>query len=59
MREGDQVWVIPNCDWLVLLRPTPLGFVNVGCAFVLGLSEGEAGDMVKRGELKVEHIDIH
>ncbi|RSL96633.1 hypothetical protein CDV31_013406 [Fusarium ambrosium] len=56
---GDKVVVLAGCDAPVLLRPKDGHYEHIGPCFVLGLMDGEAKDMVDRGEAKIERFEIH
>ncbi|KAI8670529.1 HET domain-containing protein [Fusarium keratoplasticum] len=56
---GDKVVVLGGCDVPVLLRPKDGHYEHISACFVAGLMDGEAKDMVDRGEAKLETFDIH
>lgn len=57
-KVGDKVVVLAGCDAPVLLRPKDGHYEHIGPCFVIGLMDGEAKDMVDRGEAKLEKFDI-
>ncbi|RSL59678.1 hypothetical protein CEP54_007170 [Fusarium duplospermum] len=56
---GDKVVVLAGCNTPVLLRPKDGHYEHIGPCFVLGLMDGEAKEMVDRGEAKLERFEIH
>ncbi|KAM6536286.1 hypothetical protein FALCPG4_002295 [Fusarium falciforme] len=56
---GDKVVVLGSCDFPVLLRPKDGHYEHISVCFVVGLMDGEANDMVDRGEAKLETFEIH
>lgn len=57
-QAGDLVVVLAGCKAPVLLRRKGSHYEHVGPCFVVGLMEGEAKQMVDRGEAKVETFEI-
>ncbi|KAH7232092.1 heterokaryon incompatibility protein-domain-containing protein [Fusarium solani] len=55
---GDMVVVLVGCKAPVLLRRRGSHYKHVGPCLVMGLMEGEAGQMVDRGEVKIETFEI-
>ena len=55
----DMIWVLLGANIPFILRKVNDHFLLVGMAYVEGLMYGEAIEMMKRGELVVETIDIH
>ncbi|KAI1406814.1 heterokaryon incompatibility protein-domain-containing protein [Hypoxylon sp. FL1857] len=64
LQTGDLVCAIDKCSLPVLLRreqspgDSVLPLVHVGTCYILGLSDGEPAEMVKRGELEIETFEI-
>jgi hypothetical protein len=58
MRAGDKVCVLARCESPVILRQSGANWIHVGTCFVLGLSDGEAYEMIDEGKLKVEEFLI-
>lgn len=58
MRAGDKVCVLAHCESPVILRQSGANWIHVGTCFVLGLSDGEAYEMIDEGKLKVEEFLI-
>ncbi|KAI8677762.1 hypothetical protein NCS55_00494000 [Fusarium keratoplasticum] len=56
---GNKVVVLAGCDAPVLLRPQDGHYEHIGPCFVPDLMDGEAKDMVDRGEAKLERFEIH
>lgn len=52
MQEGDLVCVIGNCRVPLLLWRVDSHYEFVSTCFVLGLMDGEVGEMVKSGEIE-------
>ncbi|KAF2009017.1 hypothetical protein BU24DRAFT_428977 [Aaosphaeria arxii CBS 175.79] len=60
MRSGDLIYVWPVSVDLCIVRTLENGSkVYVGPAFVLGLSHGEAAELVTSGDYPVEKLEIH
>ncbi|RSL56753.1 hypothetical protein CEP54_008667 [Fusarium duplospermum] len=57
-QAGDLVVVLAGCRVPVLLRRSGSYCEHVGSCFVVGLMEGEAKQMVDRGEAKIETFEI-
>jgi hypothetical protein len=58
-QEGDLVCVLQECRLPVLLRKVDNYYQFVSTCFVLGLMDGEAGDMLNSGELVMRRFNIH
>jgi hypothetical protein len=58
MRAGDKVCVLAHCKSPVILRQSGANWIHVGTCFVLGLSDGEAYEMIDEGKLEVEEFLI-
>ncbi|KAI8720063.1 HET domain-containing protein [Fusarium sp. LHS14.1] len=56
---GDKVVVLGGCDAPVLLRPKDDHYEHISACVVVGLMDGEAKEMVDRGEAKLETFEIH
>jgi Heterokaryon incompatibility protein (HET) len=59
IQEGDLVCVLENCRVPVLLRKVDGYYVFISTCFVLGLMDGEAAEMVNRGEISMQTFEIH
>jgi hypothetical protein len=58
IQEGDLVCVLQNCRVPVLLRRVDNHYHFISTCFVLGVMDGEAVEMVKRGEICMQQFDI-
>jgi hypothetical protein len=58
IQEGDLVCVLHNCRVPVLLRKVDDHYYFVSLCFVLGIMDGEAAEMVHRGEIFMQKFDI-
>jgi heterokaryon incompatibility protein (HET) len=56
--KEDLVAVIAGCNVPVLLRREESYYVLIGVCFVLGLMEGEAGEIAARDETKIQELEI-
>ncbi|EEU37917.1 uncharacterized protein NECHADRAFT_88232 [Fusarium vanettenii 77-13-4] len=56
---GDKVVVLGGCGAPVLLRPKDGHYEHISACFVVDLMDGEAKDMLDRGEAKLETFEIH
>ncbi|WAO87562.1 HET domain-containing protein [Fusarium falciforme] len=56
---GDKVVVLAGCKAPVLLRPKDGHYEHISACFVVDLMDGEAKEMVDRGEAKLERFEIH
>ena len=55
VREGDVVCVLQNCGFPVLLRKEKDShYVHVGPCFILGFMDGEAAQLVGKGDLNIQ-----
>ncbi|KAI8717132.1 HET domain-containing protein [Fusarium sp. LHS14.1] len=57
-QAGDMVVVLADCKAPVLLRRRGSHYEHVGPCFVMGLLDGEAKEMVDRGDAKIERFEI-
>ncbi|KAK1751138.1 heterokaryon incompatibility protein-domain-containing protein [Echria macrotheca] len=55
---GDLISVVAGCTTPMILRQTDSGYEVVAPCFVLGYMDGEAKDMVDRGEAEIETLTI-
>jgi hypothetical protein len=58
VQEGDLVCVLQNCRVPVLLRKVDDHYEFISTCFVLGLMDGEAAEMVSRGEISMQTFEI-
>ncbi|KAL2694857.1 hypothetical protein Neosp_001445 [[Neocosmospora] mangrovei] len=56
---GDKVVVLGGCDAPVLLRPKDGHYEHISACVVVDLMDGEAREMIDRGEAKLETFEIH
>ncbi|KAI8676202.1 HET domain-containing protein [Fusarium sp. Ph1] len=56
---GDKVVVLAGCNVPVLLRPKGNHYEHISACYVVGFMDGEAKEMVDRGEAKLETFEIH
>ncbi len=59
IQEGDLVCVVQGCRVPVLLRKVDDYYHFVSTCFVLGMMDGEAAQMLDRGEAFIQQFDIH
>jgi hypothetical protein len=59
MEPGDTVCVLDQCHFPVILRKVESYYVFVGCAYVLGLMDGEAACLVEEGKTRLQELEIH
>jgi hypothetical protein len=58
-RTGDLVYVLKGCELPVILRKNDDGYFHVGACYIDRIMNGEAGDMLRKGQLKLEDIRIY
>ena len=59
IREGDLVCVLESCGVPVILRKVDRFYHFVSTCFVLGLLDGEAAVMLRRGRASLQDFNIH
>ena len=60
VREGDVVCVLQNCGFPIILRKEKDShYVHVGPCFIVGFMDGEAAQLVGKGELNIQEFEIH
>jgi hypothetical protein len=59
VQEGDLVCVLQGCRLPVLLRKVDDYYHFISTCFVLGLMNGEAAEMLNRGEIVMQQFAIH
>lgn len=65
LQQGDLICAVDSSSLPILLRRVESldsdgsHLEHVGACYVLGLSDGEPADMVKKGELELETFEIH
>lgn len=58
IQEGDIVCVLQDCRVPVLLRKVDNYYIFISTCFVLGIMDGEVGQMVNKGEISMQTFDI-
>jgi Heterokaryon incompatibility protein (HET) len=58
LQKGDLVCVLPGCRVPVILRKAGDFYHHVSTGLVLGLMDGEAAQMLEKGELVMQQFDI-
>ncbi|KAF5547944.1 heterokaryon incompatibility het-6 [Fusarium napiforme] len=58
VKPKDVVCVLAGFNELAVLRPEGDHYLFVGCCFMIGLMNGEVGELLKKGEVEIEKIDI-
>jgi hypothetical protein len=58
VETGDVVCVLSGCRFPVLLRNAGMAYVHVGPCFVLGLMDGEAAQLIAKGEVRAQEFLI-
>ncbi len=59
IQEGDLVCALQECRVPVLIRKVDDYYEFISTCFVLGLMDGEAAEMVSRGEISMQMFEIH
>ncbi|KAN0089070.1 HET domain containing protein [Hyaloscypha variabilis] len=59
IQKDDLICVLPNCQVPVILRQVDNHYHFVSTCFVLGLMDGEAAQMIERGESTIQNFNIH
>jgi hypothetical protein len=59
IQQEDLICVLPNCRVPVILRKIDNYYIFVSTCFVLGLMDGEAAEMMNRGEATIQNFNIH
>jgi len=59
LHPGDFVCLVDQCSFPVILHKVNSHYLHIGPCFVLGLMNGEAAKMVKKGEIEVQEFKIH
>ncbi|KAJ2975688.1 hypothetical protein NQ176_g5384 [Zarea fungicola] len=56
---GDVVCVLAGNGLPIVLRKNGTHYLHVGTCFILGFMDGEAAELVRNGNLKMERFEIH